>query len=156
MSPSSEQDKRILAGKVAAAHSSLEDIRITKSNFELIETPDMGSNGIDVDQSIHIGSAYDSSSGILQVSVEFKVSMTQGGASETGSPSENRDISKISFTVLGSFSLPSEEGLSGEEIQAFASTSGLFAVYPYAREYVQSVSMRMGLLPLTLDFLKIS
>lgn len=155
MSLSSEQEKRMVAGRVAA-HSSLMDIRIIRSNFELIEIPDMHVKGIDVNQSINIGSGYDSPSGTLQVSVEFMISMTQDKPIEEEGTLQSRDISKISFTVLGSFSLLSGKEPSPAEIEDFATTSGIFAIYPYAREYVQSVSMRMGLQPLTLDFYKIS
>lgn len=154
LQPNSEQAKRVAAGKVAA-HSSLRDIRIIKSDFELIETPDARKNGVDVDQTVHIGSAYDSPSGILQVTIEFKILMNQEELFEDGKSGEIKDISKINFKILCSFSLPEGEELSKEEIQSFAGTSGIFAAYPYAREYVQSASMRMGLQPLTLDFLKI-
>lgn len=146
----SEEEKRILAGRIAG-HASLENVRILKSNFELSAIPDRTESGVDVNQAVQIGGAYDPDDEILQITGDFSIKMTQVADEEF------IEISSLSFSVLGIFSVPDDsQELSDEAIEAFATTSGLFALYPFAREYVQSVTVRMGLPPLTLDLIKIS
>lgn len=45
---------------------------------------------------------------------------------------------------------------SDDECQAFGSTSGLFAAWPYLREVLQSTSMRCGLPPIVLDVIRLN
>lgn len=47
------------------------------------------------------------------------------------------------------YHVPSFEGLSRANIDAFGKLNGVYNVWPYWREYVQSVAVRMGLPPLT-------
>ena len=44
---------------------------------------------------------------------------------------------------------------NSEELNAYAISTGQYALYPYAREYISDLTMRLGLPPLTIGVLKI-
>jgi hypothetical protein len=62
------------------------------------------------------------------------------------------DPIKISATFLLLYSIESD-GLSQREIEAFVSTMALEHVWPYWREYVQSMTTRMGFPAMTIPIL---
>jgi preprotein translocase subunit SecB len=49
-----------------------------------------------------------------------------------------------------SYSVPSLDGLDQNNLVAFAAINGAYNAWPYWREYVQSMSLRMGLPPIVL------
>lgn len=48
------------------------------------------------------------------------------------------------------YSLPEDFPVSSSQLNAFAQTNGIFNVWPYWREFIQSMFVRMGLPPLAL------
>jgi len=61
----------------------------------------------------------------------------------------------LDFEYGGLFFLPPNDPPTTSELEAFARTTGTFALYPHAREYTNSTTSRMGIPPLTLDLLRI-
>jgi preprotein translocase subunit SecB len=61
---------------------------------------------------------------------------------------------KATFEVR--YGLPKGFSVSRDELEAFAQTNAIFNVWPYWREFVQSVFTRMGLPPLTLPVFRLA
>ncbi len=53
------------------------------------------------------------------------------------------------------YGLSSYDGLSDENLSAFAQTSGIFSAWPYWREFVHSASMRLSIPPIVLPTYRI-
>lgn len=68
------------------------------------------------------------------------------------------EVADVAFTLALLVSIEVHDGdddLTDEEVEAYAKTTGAFAQYPYAREYLQSITARMGLPALTLPVLRL-
>lgn len=61
---------------------------------------------------------------------------------------------RIEATYAAEYTVPTMEGLSEEDFKAFGELNGIYNVWPYWREYVQSLTTRMGFPPLTLPVLR--
>ena len=61
----------------------------------------------------------------------------------------------ISLQLEAIYIVPSELSFSAKQIHAFVRTNGMLNVWPYWREFVQSVTGRAGLPPLTLPLFRI-
>jgi hypothetical protein len=72
-----------------------------------------------------------------------------------GSESEN-SFMEIEARFLLTYSIDSLEDLTKEHFDAFGEYNGIFNVWPYWREFVQSSTVRMGLPPLTVPVYRIS
>lgn len=57
------------------------------------------------------------------------------------------------FVII--YSLTELEGLTEESFNAFGEGNGIYNVWPYWREFVQSTTVRMGLPPLTLPVYRV-
>jgi preprotein translocase subunit SecB len=70
---------------------------------------------------------------------------------------EETDVNKFPVKIRGEYeieySLESFEGIKPENIQAFGSMNGVYNAWPYWREFVQSMTVRMALPPLTLPIM---
>ena len=62
---------------------------------------------------------------------------------------------EILLTLEATYKVPSEITVSSEQIRAFAATNGMLNVWPYWREFVQSITSRAGLPPLTLPLFRV-
>lgn len=75
-------------------------------------------------------------------------------ARDEGTPAGSEGL-RIEAAFLLSYAVASITGLSKEHIDAFGAMNGVFNVWPYWREYVQSTTVRMGLPALTVPSLKL-
>lgn len=151
MADPTQADLRALAARVAGGVELL-DVRMVQSSAEHLGFPVSGSPlsyDLDVQPTAH----FDGDSQGLVVSIEFSLTMDQE-AEEEGL--ERRQIATISFTLVALFETPEEANYGAEELESFGATTGIFCLYPYAREYVQDVTGRLGLPPLTLGVYRIS
>lgn len=64
-------------------------------------------------------------------------------------------VATLSCTYSALYDLGEEREISEDELDAFARTTGVFALYPYARAWAQDTTARMGLPPLTLQVYRI-
>jgi hypothetical protein len=62
----------------------------------------------------------------------------------------------IQATFLVSYAIEKPQEFSASHYQAFARINGIYNTWPYWREYVQSVTGRMGLPPLTLPVFRLT
>lgn len=68
----------------------------------------------------------------------------------------DQGVASISFEHAALFLLQMRDGdepVKLEELSAYAKTTGLLALYPYAREFIYNVTGRLALPPLTVDVL---
>ena len=88
------------------------------------------------------------------VTVDFSVTVHQHGAEDE--PPE--DVARVALTLIAFYSLgsvgPEPDTFTDDEFRAFAESSGVFALYPYIRESVATLTARLGLPALTLPLLK--
>ncbi|UPO77735.1 protein-export chaperone SecB [Arthrobacter sp. Helios] len=93
----------------------------------------------------------------LVVSADFSLDMEQAsGIDVDDAETETRKIASLSFTLVALFDTPADATYEPDELDSFAGTTGIFSLYPYAREYVQDVTGRLGLPPLTLGVYRVS
>lgn len=140
------------AGHVAG-RSEIEDIRLVKSlvdapefadpskplQFQFVSTP-----------SVH----YEEDAEAFVISVQYELSVSQEN-DDAGGEADGIIVATVDFTYAALYSKLVDDTFTDEALEAFARTTGIFAVYPFAREYVQDVTGRLGLPPLTLGLFKI-
>lgn len=147
----SEQDDRISAGEVAG-RSEIEDVRLVESKVDAPEFHDPGKPlqfQFVSTPSVH----YEDDAEAFVISVQYDLSVSQHSADEDDASEVT--VANVSFTYAALYSKLIDDRFTDDALEAFAKTTGSFAVYPYAREYVQDVTGRLGLPPLTLGLFKI-
>lgn len=140
------ETKTINAGLDVSIRVELLDIRIIKSTFE--QTPDVGRGRKKVDISRNVNLEIDKEKELLFVIVEFTLNASIEGVE---SP-----VIIITGSFLLIYKLKDFDGLTDESYRSFAEVNAVFNVWPYWREYVQSVTVRMGLPSLTIPVFRIS
>lgn len=96
------------------------------------------------------------------VTGEYEVNVLESpGRDDSDEPGEDEPskVADLSFTLAALFSIPEpdagEESFEEDEYEAFAATTGQFALYPYAREFVSDLTSRMGLPALHIGALRL-
>lgn len=75
----------------------------------------------------------------------------QRGAVGTVDPAQSPPVvATLACTYAALYDLGEHRAYEEDEIDAFARTTGIFALWPYARAWAQDTTARMGLPPLTL------
>jgi hypothetical protein len=96
----------------------------------------------------------------IEYSVQVEAVDDDGDSTEAdhkgkGDDDESEEVvAFVTFKLAGLYSLDPPKGGQGpttSELDSYAKTMGAMALYPYAREFVQSSFSRMGLPPLTLS-----
>lgn len=141
------------AGRVAG-HCELMDVRLANSNFSIARVPDI-TNGLTYELEDEPLAQYTTGDEYLYIVINYKLNIFEISPPEDGKPSEELPVATLEFAYAGAFHSGEESDFLTEEVEAFARTTGAFALYPYAREYVSDVTGRMGLPPLTLGLYKI-
>lgn len=147
-----ELEDRLSAGAVAG-RSEIEDVRLLKAQVEAPEFADPD-KPLQFQFTSTPSAHYEDGADAFVISVEYELSVSQDGSSDAEDADEVI-VASINFTFAALYSKPIEDSFADEALEAFAKTTGSFAVYPYAREYVQDVTGRLGLPPLTLGLFKI-
>lgn len=137
----------MLAARVAG-QSEMVDVRMVKSAFEHLNFP-APSSPISYELDIQPAAQVTPDKDAIIVSVTFDLKMNQE------LEDQRTEIAKVEFTLLGLYTLPEDVKFTDAEVESFGATTGIFALYPYAREYVQNVTGRLGLPPLTLGLYKV-
>ena len=99
------------------------------------------------------------------VTGEYEVTVIDAGAKGSSAPTEDVDagnaatVAALRFNMAALFGVddPVEgpEVYSDDELEAFAATTGQFALYPYAREFISDMTSRMGLPALHIGTLRL-
>lgn len=158
MSPSSENFAVKVAHQNAsrvAARASILDVRLFKTSAELHGFPNADTHlawSLEVQPIIEYseGDAYS----VMRVNYEVEI----GQQHESAQPDEESDDSEVLAAIsfqFGALYRLNIEGLDSpikaDEISAFARSGVMLALFPYAREYVNDVTMRLGLPPLVIN-----
>jgi hypothetical protein len=96
-----------------------------------------------------VEASIDESSGRLRVMTRFFLEAVPSNVEGENS------LMEIEARFLLTYAVNSMEGLTKEHFDAFAEHNGIFNVWPYWREYVQSATLRMGLPALTVPVYRI-
>lgn len=154
-----ELAQAVRQGARAAAYLELGDIRLFRSDCELITFP--RPNGqlrweLDASHSHDFGGDDGQlNDDALVVMSGYDLALSQ--ASDEMDAAEEIQIGRVQFT-MGALYLcddPPQDSFTLIEIEAFTQSVAAMAVYPYAREYVADVVRRMGLPMLTLNHFKL-
>lgn len=148
------EEDREKAGRVAGC-AEMRDVRLFGVHGDLADPGDVGGLGYSLDVDTEYQTIGEEVAHALVVTGKYSLSVTGVSGNESQEPSE---VATLSFTLAGMYSLLEQDTdpitFSDEELQAFAATTGQFALYPYAREFVASMTGRMGLPPLHLGTLR--
>jgi hypothetical protein len=152
----SEAEDRHLARRVAA-RTQIKDIRLLKSSFELESIPAGGQLRFGIDfKSSEVD--WEPGEDQFMVQCHYELALSERvfvDDSATGEPEETEPIAiaNIEFALAGLFELEMQSDdapPTDAEVKAYAATTGAFALYPFAREYVYDVTGRLRLPALTL------
>ena len=84
----------------------------------------------------------------------IRSSSTATGNDSQGSASPVANI-EFEHAALFVMDMEGQEPPNPEELNAYAVSTGQFALYPYVREYISNITTRLGLPPLTVGVLKL-
>lgn len=97
---------------------------------------------ISVNINVNVNTVADKQQGIIQVQPHF--TLVSQLDDQAGS-----ELLRIEAIFMLLYHMPSFEGLLKSNLDAFGEMNGVFNVWPYWREFVQSTTLRMGLPALT-------
>jgi hypothetical protein len=152
-------DELITAQRTASRVAScahLADVRLFRSQAEVRSFPPSNAT---LTYSLAINPSVDFAEGdaYCVVTVEYATNIfdvsdeaEQGLDEDELDPSDALFVLSFRYSALYELSEHSHGGLTLDEVRAFAETTGVMAIYPYAREYVADVTRRAGFPTLTL------
>lgn len=148
---------RKLAARLAAK-TDIRDVRLMKSSAEIVRLPvddPFLAYNFDSDSAVE----YEPGGESFVVRGTYRVFITAASTNEAVDTSNNPDaaVAKIEFEHAALFVIDLDSGEDppdAEELNAYAVTTGQFALHPYAREYISNVTGRLGLPPLTVGILR--
>lgn len=150
------------AMQVAAARltaiTDVHDIRLMKSSAEIVRLP-IANPVLTYELTTDAAVEHEPGSQSFVVRGTYRVIIAAAAADADDAPSsKNPDatIARIEFEQAGLFIMDMNGSAPPqvEELKAYAASTGQHALYPYVREYISDVTMRLGLPPLTVGILK--
>lgn len=149
---------RAKAARVAA-WSEVNDVRLFKASCDLARMPEAGRYRYEMDAAVKVQFLPDDD-GVI-VTSDYTVSISEVEESTDAGGDEDNDgapIYELTFRLAALFtiSIPADATpLDEAELDAFAKTTGQFALHPYAREFIAQMTGRAGLPPLHVGLLKL-
>jgi len=134
-----------------AAMSDLRDVRLFEAVLKFNTFP--GDAPLTWEIEMTPTTNYENGDDFFVLEVEYSVRV-EVAEDEDGDRAPGEVLASVDFKFAALYSLEITEGKPGpssSELDAYAKTMGMSAVYPYAREFVQNSTSRMGLPPLTLS-----
>ena len=146
-----------MAARIAAI-TDIRAVRLMKSCAEIVRLP-----VADPFLVYHLDSEsaveYEPGSESFVVRGKYRVSISSTSSAEGKDTSQEPDsaVARIEFEQAALFVMEMDAGEppKAEELNAYAVSTGQFALHPYVREYISDLTMRLGLPPLTIGVLKI-
>jgi hypothetical protein len=141
-----------------ASRADIHDVRLFSTAATLVRSPEPGSPlgySLSSDATVE----YDNGDSFV-VRVKYQLAIVAASSDEEADPFSDPSaaVANIEFEQGGLFVLEMREGddpVQAEELDAFAVTTGQFAIYPFAREYIYDVTGRLALPPLTIGVLRL-
>ncbi|MFC5290940.1 hypothetical protein ACFPM7_28150 [Actinokineospora guangxiensis] len=158
MTTSVTKDPRASAARIAA-RSDIVDVRLVSVSAELVGQQKPGAS-LRFALENHPTIEYEpgETSFIVRVSYELTIDQVAEGE-KNESDAEGSPVAEIRCVQAGLFTLEMRDGdaeLEQGELEAYAQTTGQFALYPYARELFASLTSRIGLPALTLPAFRLA
>lgn len=160
MTDAEDIDLQHAAARVAA-RSQIRDIRLLRTEAAVHKAPDPA-RGLTYDLEFEPAVDADprnTSAFVVRIACRLRIDNL---ADDDDSPSSGRideepeSVAHADFEYAALFDYQTREGEdapSEDELAAYATTTGRFALYPYIREYVYDLTGRLALPPLTLEVL---
>lgn len=146
-----------LAARLAAI-ADIRDVRLMKTAAEIFNLPASASYLVyELDSASAV--EYEPGSASFVVRGTYKVSISASSSPDVGTPASElpEDVARIEFEQAALFTIDMQghSPPEADELNAYAVSTGQFALYPYAREYIADMTMRLGLPPLTVGVLRV-
>lgn len=141
-----------------AAITDIRDIRLMKTHAEIVRLPvnrPFLAYKLESESTVE----YEPGSESFVVRGNYRVSISSTDSADVdaypGDP--DSDVAKIEFEQAALFvmDMNGDQPPDPEELDAYAVSTGQFALYPYVREYISDLTMRLGLPPLTVGVLRL-
>lgn len=148
---------RQLAARLAAI-TDIRDVRLMKSSAEIVRLPVADPFlAYDLDSDASVEYEPGSESFVVRGTYRVSISATAAPGTEDTFKEPSAPIARIEFEQAALFVIDLDVGEppKEDELNAYAVSMGQFALYPYVREYISDVTMRLGLPPLTVGVLRI-
>jgi hypothetical protein len=100
--------------------------------------------GLPADLALHVNVTTETNENDLLIQVLPRFSLVGHGGAEN-----SEEVLRIEAVFVVQYRVPTFHGITKENINAFGEMNGVYNVWPYWREFVQSMTVRMGLPPLT-------
>lgn len=144
------------AGRVAA-RAEIRDVRLLSASANVVRLPAANPHlSYNLEQKPVIEVHDDEESFVVRVTYSLKISELNDEAS---SDDDSTVVATIEFEQAALFLLAmreNDEPIKTEELEAFANSTGQFALHPFAREYIYDITGRLALPPLTIGLLRFS
>ena len=140
-----------------AARADIRDVRLFETTAKLIRPPEPSSRlsyRLKSDAAVE----YDNGESFV-VRVSYQLAIVEESPDGEDDPFNDPQaaIAEIEFEQGGLFELEMREHdgpVQTDELKAYAVSTGQFALYPYARQYVYDLTGRLALPPLTISVLR--
>ena len=144
-----------LAARLAAI-TDIHDVRLMKTSAEIINLP-VKCPYLSYDLNSDAAVEYEPGGESFVVRGTYRLFIRSSSTMEPNeSDKPEADVARIEFEHAALFiiNMDDQEPPAPEELNAYAVTTGQFALYPYVREYISNITTRLGLPPLTVGVLK--
>jgi hypothetical protein len=140
-----------------AARAEIHDVRLFSTNAKLVRPPEPDSR-FSYRLKSEATVEYDNGESFV-VRVKYALTIVEESSGEVDDSFSDPEaaIADIEFEQGGLFALEMREGddpVQAEELEAYAVSTGQFALYPYARQYIYDLTGRLALPPLTIGVLR--
>jgi hypothetical protein len=148
------------SGRVGA-RAELQDVRLFQLSSQLKDFGARGPFVADLNVTSGISREVDAKFAVVNADYVLKALTYSEGVDPDDPESEaTEEAAEVKLTMVALFSIEDRdddpEPLADDELEAFAESTGLAAIHPYARELVQDQTARMGLPSLTMGVARIA
>lgn len=141
-------DLRRVAATVSAA-ADLRDVRVFHVDSTLDRLTAGGELGYTFEAELEVQYLTDTPAVIVDGTYDVVLSRVEATEDEDAEPREGERVASINIKLAALYTVDRIGGKAPEfadsELDAFARTTGMLALHPYAREFIANLTSRMGL-----------
>jgi hypothetical protein len=134
------------AGLLVSDRVELKDVRLVSSGCELTPEAMLGKKTFNIDYSTHVQA--DKKNGYVIVIPKFHFEAFTGSKAQ-------KPVIVIDASFVLSYKIDNFEGLTQKAFEQFGNLNGIYNAWPYWREFVQNIIVRMGLPSLSIPVFRI-
>jgi preprotein translocase subunit SecB len=136
--------KKMQLASAIASRIQIKDVKIVETSAR--QSLRRGELPTRLELSVNTDASLDLEAAVISVDVRCTL------ASRYAEPESDAQSSPLSVVAVFrlEYAVDSVDGITGDGIDAFGEVNGVYNVWPYWREYVQSILVRMGLPRLTI------